>query len=178
MAEYASKGVGVGGLTTGIIGTSLAGLMALNGGDGILGGLLGGNNGKMAALMAENTQLKAQVYTDAQVKDVNSEICALRQEVTRQGAEIQCINTKLPLMQEITDGKIARVADAANCGISNLQCSLNCLQQTVNGITGTYVPANRVTPLPAPMPFPYQPVMEPTFQQAAATPATSSTTGA
>jgi hypothetical protein len=175
MAEYASKGVGVGGLTTGIIGTSLAGLLALNGGDGgLLGGLLGGNNGKMAALMAENTQLKAQVYTDAQVKDVNSEICALRQEVTRQGAEIQCINTKLPLMQEITDGKIARVADAANCGISNLQCSLNCLQQTVNAIVKPFVPASSVTPMPAPLPFPFEPVMKATAEQ----PTTAASTGA
>lgn len=65
MAEYASKGVGVGGLTTGIIGTSLAGLMALNGngGDGLLGGLLGGGNNKIAQLMVENAELRANKYS-------------------------------------------------------------------------------------------------------------------
>ena len=122
----------------------------------------------MAALVAENTQLKAQVYTDGQVKELNAEICSLRQEVTKQGGEIACLNMRTDerfaaaektavLQQEITDGKIARVADAATCGINNLQCSLNCLQQTVAGITRTYVPAGSVTPLPAPYPFPPSP---------------------
>lgn len=165
MAEYASKGVATGGLTTGIIGTSLAGLLALNNGN-LLGGLFG-NNDKLAALAAENTQLKAQVYTDSQVKDLNAEICGLRQEVT-------AIKTALPLQQEVTDAKIARVADAANCGISNLQCALNCLQQTVNGVTRTFVPASSVTPMPAPLPFPFEPVMKATAEQ----PTAAASTGA
>lgn len=157
MAEYASKGVGAGALTTGIIGTSLAGLMALNGNGGNLLGGLFGNNDKMATLMAENTQLKSQVYTDSQVKDLNAEICALRQEVTKQGCEIDCIRQQEAMREQITDGKIARVADAATCGIQQLQCSLNCLQQTVNGITRTFVPAGAVTPLPTPYPYPPTP---------------------
>lgn len=157
MADYASKGVGTGALTTGIIGTSLAGLMALNNNGGnLLGGLFGNNQQQqqIANLMQENTQLKAEKYTDREIKEVNAEICGLRQEVTRQGAEIECIKKTEALREEITDGKIARVADAATCGINNLQCSLNCLQQTVNGITRTFVPAGSVTPLPAPYPFP------------------------
>jgi hypothetical protein len=48
MAEYASNAKGNAGLTTGIIGTSLAGLLALgagnNGNGGFLSGLFGGNN--------------------------------------------------------------------------------------------------------------------------------------
>ena len=196
MAEYASSGVGTAGLTTGIIGTSLAGLLALNNGDGgLLGGLLGGNNQKnekIAALMAENTQLKSQAYTDAQVKDLNAEICNLRQQVTKQGGEIDCTNLRMnerfaalekqrQLEQEITDCKIARVADAATCGINNLKCALDCLQQTVAGITRTYVPAGAVTPLPAPYPFPpvppYPPFIPPVAPPAeAASSSTSSTT--
>ena len=39
-------------------------------------------------------------------------------------------------------------------GIGQLQCAINCLQQTVSGISSTYVPAGKVTPLPAPNPFP------------------------
>lgn len=155
MAEFASKGVGTGALTTGIIGTSLAGLMAL-GGNNPLGNLFG-NNDKLNALMNENTQLKAEKYTDHEVKAVNAEICGLRQEVTRQGAEIECIKKTEALREELTDSKIARVADAATCGINNLSTSLNCLQNTVNSIVMPFVPAGRVTPLPAPYPYPPMP---------------------
>ena len=41
--EYATKGKANAALSLGIIGTTLSGLMALNNGGGILGGLLGGN---------------------------------------------------------------------------------------------------------------------------------------
>ena len=159
MAEYASKGVGAGALTTGIIGTSLAGLMALNGNDGLLGGLFGNSrtNERIAALMAENTELKSKSYTDAQIKDTAAEICELRGQQIRQGEQIAAMQREAELREQITDGKIARVADAATCGIQNLQCALNCLQQTVNGITRTFVPAGAVTPLPTPYPYPPTP---------------------
>ena len=55
------------------------------------------------------------------------------------------------------EGKITNVAQAANAGISQLQCAINCLQNTVSGIASTYVPAAKVTPLPAPNPFPPAP---------------------
>lgn len=70
MAEFASHGVGTAGLTTGIIGTSLAGLLALNAsnGNGLLGGILGGGNqpreSAVMGLMAENATLKSERYTD------------------------------------------------------------------------------------------------------------------
>lgn len=194
MAEYASSGVGTAGLTTGIIGTSLAGLMALgNDNGGLLGGLFGNNqkNEKIAALMAENTQLKSQAYTDGQVKELAAELCALRQEVTRQGGAVDCLDRRTDerfafaeksaaMQQEITDGKIARVADAATCGIQTLQTALNCLQQTVSGITRTYVPAGSVTPLPAPFPFPPTPPYPPIFppqQSSSSSDSTATTSG-
>lgn len=72
MAEFESSGVAKAGLTTGIIGTSLAGLMALGGnGGGLLGGgLFGNNNAQMAAMgvLAEKdakiAELTAQKYSD------------------------------------------------------------------------------------------------------------------
>jgi len=74
MAEFESSGVAKAGLTTGIIGTSLAGLMALGGnGGGLLGGgLFGNNNAQMAAMgvLAEKdakiAELTAQKYSDNQ----------------------------------------------------------------------------------------------------------------
>ena len=168
MGEFASKGVGTGALTTGIIGTSLAGLMALNQGNGgILGGLLGNGTNpqqeKISALMTENTLLKSNAYTDGQVKDTNSEICGLKTEVAVQGQQIQCLEKQMNLREEITNGKIAQVALTANNGIDKVSCALNCLQQTVAGISSTYVPAGKVTPLPAPNPFPPVPPYYPFF---------------
>lgn len=74
MAEFESSGVAKAGLTTGIIGTSLAGLMALGGnGGGLLGGgLFGNNNAQMAAMAvlaekdAKIAELTAQKYSDNQ----------------------------------------------------------------------------------------------------------------
>jgi hypothetical protein len=71
MASVESSGVAKAGLTTGIIGTSLAGLTALNNGGGILSGLLGnGNQMAVANALAERdakiAELTAQKYSDSQ----------------------------------------------------------------------------------------------------------------
>lgn len=75
--EYASNGKANAGLTTGIIGTSLAGLLAANGG---MGGLLnfGRNNncysqsyeGKIGQLEAEIAYLRGENYADKVANDV------------------------------------------------------------------------------------------------------------
>lgn len=59
MAEFASKGVAGSGLGLGIAGTALG--LLNNGGNGLLGGLLGGGNQNVvSALQAENGMLKAE----------------------------------------------------------------------------------------------------------------------
>jgi hypothetical protein len=166
MGEYASKGVGAGALTTGIIGTSLAGLLTLNQGNGgLLGGLLGGNNNaqqeKITNLMNENTLLKGQAYTDSQVRDTNREICNLKTEVAVQGQKINCLETQMNLRGEITDGKIANAVLTTGNTITALQGALQCMQGKLNEITSTFVPAAHVTPLPAPNPFPPVPPYSP-----------------
>jgi len=167
MGEYASKGVGVGGLTTGIIGTSLAGLLTLNnnGNGGLLGGLFGNNNQneKITNLMNENTLLKANAYVDNQIKDSTSQISQLKTESAVQEQQIHCLEKQMGLREQIMDGKIAQVALTANNGIDKVGCALNCLQRTVDGISSTYVPAGKVTPLPAPNPFPPLPPYSPYF---------------
>ena len=152
MAEFASKGVAGTGLGLGIAGTALG---LLNNGNGnILGGRLiikyKQQQDKINELMTENTYLKATKYTDEAVNP-------LRIEVTRLQAENVCLNKQLDLREQIMEGKITNVAQAANAGISQLQCAINCLQNTVSGIASTYVPAAKVTPLPAPNPFPPAP---------------------
>ena len=71
MAEFASKGVAGTGLGLGIAGTAL-GLLNNNCGNGLLGGILGNRCGYGAVpevqyvshLQAENSQLKAENYSD------------------------------------------------------------------------------------------------------------------
>lgn len=135
--EYASKGVAGTGLGLGIAGTALA-LLENNG--GLLGGLLGGGN-KTTELMVENALLKSQQYTDQQV-------CPMRVEQARQAEQINCITVQMGLREQIIDGKIAQATLATNNGLTALQGALNCLQRTVDGISATYVPAGKVTPLP------------------------------
>lgn len=70
MAEFASKGVAGSGLGLGIAGTAL-GLLNNGGNGGLLGGLLGGGNQNVvSALQAENSQLKAENYSDKNAKEV------------------------------------------------------------------------------------------------------------
>lgn len=80
--EYASKGIATAGLTTGIIGTALSGLMAL-GGNNILGGRMaaaGAADGEHLVsryelqLTQENAVLKAQADVDKKLVEVYNSI--------------------------------------------------------------------------------------------------------
>lgn len=185
MADFASKGVAGSGLGLGIAGTAL-GLLNNNG--NLLGGLLGNGNynqqqEKILELTTENTYLKSSQYTDTALSGIRVDIARLMEEN-------KCFGKQLELREQIMEGKIASVAQSANSGISQLQCAINCLQQTVSGISSTYVPAGKVTPLPAPNPFPpvppygpyppywpfVPPVIPPTTSGGTATPTNGTTT--
>lgn len=79
--EYASKGIANAGLTTGIIGTALSGLMAL-GGNNILGGRMAAGAADSEHLVSryelqltqENAVLKAQADVDKKLVEVYNAI--------------------------------------------------------------------------------------------------------
>lgn len=73
-----SSGVAKAGLTLGIIGTSLAGLMAANGGNGLFGGgLFGGNNTeRLSNLQSAVDQLQAEKYADDRYLDLYTKLVA------------------------------------------------------------------------------------------------------
>ena len=155
MGEFASRGVAGSGLGLGIAGTALGVLNSSNGG-GLLGGLFGGNcQNQVSTLQAEISQLRAEKYSDQSIAAVYT---ALRNET-------QALSDRLldkyiaPISQEISDmrvreantnAKIAEVGCLANTGITALQGQINCLQQTVAGITKTVVPISSVCPQPMP----------------------------
>ena len=81
--EYASNGKANAGLTLGIIGTSLAGLLSgMGNGSGL--NFFGGNNNScqatISALESEIAELKAMRYTDSVGQDLYKSIVAVAKE--------------------------------------------------------------------------------------------------
>ena len=143
--EYASKGVGTAGLTTGIIGTvGTAIATGLLGGNG-LGGLFGGSQNPAANPVYQLSQkdneialLKAQQYSD-------NKTFALAERVANLETKVVSIETAAPLRDKILSDSI-----------------LN-LQATLSRIAVPFVPNYAVAPgwgpaMVAPLPPPFPPV--------------------
>ena len=173
--EFASRGVANAGLTTGIIGTSLAGLMALNGNNGgLLGGLFGNQCGnQVSALMSEVSQLKAEKYTDQNtaqaytalrnevtglsdrlldkyISPMAQEISDIRVREARTEEQLKCIQKTQELEQRLIRTEINGRIDQCCCTMSNGLTALNGavqqLQQTVGSITSTIIPQTAICP--------------------------------
>ena len=141
--EYASKGVGTAGLTTGIIGTALG---VLNGGGlNILGGMANGGNCGCSENMMVNRYELAQ---EQKISDLQSQI-ALRDANIYQDA-------KTLELYKYVDGKFAGIeAQLCQQAVVNAQISANigCMQQSISalqGLTKTIVPIDNVCPQPMP----------------------------
>ena len=169
MAEYASKGVAGAGLGTGIAGLALGVLNSSNNGNGLLGGLFGGGNQNVvSALQAENGMLKAENYSDKNAKEVYAQSLAdnrrlrdeafaylkpladesanNRVELAKLQAELKCCCEKQELREQILKSDIDKVALMANTGITALQGTVTCMQNTLNAITKTVVPNTAICP--------------------------------
>lgn len=149
--SYASKGVAGTGLGLGIAGTAL-GLLNGNGGNGILGNLLGNGqqNNQVMALMSENATLKSEKYTDAQVAELYRAKVRDDKELTVFASNIDkrlgALEVAIPLQAQITDGKIAATAAAAECGCKAANAAIASLQAQVGAITKYVVPNTAVCP--------------------------------
>ena len=156
MGEYAGKGLAGTALGLAIPGTVALANQLFSGGNGLLGGLMGGGcNNQVMNLMAENSMLKSENYSDKVANEVYKQSVTDNKELTER------IFDKYiePMSKEICDmkvrearmeGKIGEVALIANNGLTALQGQVNCLAQTVNGITKTVVPIGAVCPQPMP----------------------------
>ena len=159
------------GLAGSALGLAIPGTVALvnqlSNGGGFLGGLFGNNNAneKIIALTAENTELKANKYTD-------NRLLPTELEVARQGEQIACLNKQLDLRDQIIDGKIALSTQTANTGFAQVNCAISCLQNTINSIARTFVPMPAIA---GPPPFP--PPTPPTPPTTEATTTSTSTNG-
>ena len=157
--EYASKGVGTAGLTTGIIGTVLGSGILNNG----LAGIFGGNQNQAASPVYQLSQkdneialLKAQQYSDNKTFALTEKVAALETKVV-------AIETAAPLRDKILSDSIIN------------------LQATLSRIAVPMVPNYALAPgygpaFVAPMPPPFPPVVAPTVNGGTTTTPTTTTT--
>ena len=97
--KHHSSGIAKAGLVTGIIGTALSSMNTVSGGNGVLGGLLGGNSKKdeqLNALRDENILLKSAALTnekssalEIQVVQLNGKVDTLTQALQFEGTQRQ-----------------------------------------------------------------------------------------
>lgn len=138
MAEYATRGVGAAGLTTGVIGTALG---VLNGG---LGNLLSGNGN-----CGCNEDHWVNRYEAAQ----SAKISELETEVKLRDANTYTL-TEMGKLRDYVDRRFSGVeSQLCNQSVLNSQITANisCMQgniATLMGLTKTIVPITNVCPEP------------------------------
>lgn len=153
MAEFASRGVGNAGLTTGIIGTALGALNGgILGGNGILGG--GWNNGMVcsenqlvnryeAGLQMENAKLRQDValrdsntytdqkllevyrYFDGKLNDVNATLCGQAVMNQKTADSFDMVKQDICCVKNELYTAIARERDERCCGDNAIVGYLN-----------------------------------------------------
>ena len=171
MAEFASKGVAGAGLGTGIAGLALGVLNSSNNGNGLLGGLFGGGNQNVvSALQAENSQLKAENYSDKNAKEVYmqsltdnrrlrdetfaylkplaDESANNRVELAKLQAELKCCCEKQELREQIVLGKVNELALTTQAKFGCIDGTIANMMGTIGKITDTVVPISAVCPTP------------------------------
>lgn len=148
MAEFASNAKGNTGVALGATGLGL-GSLALLGGNGILGGLFGGNCGcsenmtinryelgqeqKIAELTADKKLLEATIYTDGKLNDFRNYV----------DAKFAGVDARMNA-QDVYNATNTAALGCVNGQIANLQSVLN-------GITKCVVPITAVCPEPMKM---------------------------
>ena len=151
MAEFASAGKGSAALATGITGLSIAGLQAIAPG-GILSGILGPRPpypppfpppppppDPYVTLLAENTLLKSNQYTDQSTLET-------KLEVARQAERLQAMKEQQALYNQIIDGKIALSTQTATAAFQQSQQAIQYLQNTLSQVILPFVPGYKVNP--------------------------------
>ena len=136
-----TRGIAVGGLTTGIIGSALG---LLNGGAGNILGSLGNNCGNGC---------NGQVYVNRYEAGQAARIAELETEVKLRDANTYTLS-EMNRMRNYVDGKIDAInAQLCQQAVVNAQVTANisCMQNTLNtlsGLTKTVIPIGNVCPEP------------------------------
>ena len=128
MAEFASRGVGAAGLTTGIVGATLGvanGVVELisahkkgcgNTGNG--GGYVGSDASVIVGLQSENALLKANTYNDQKLLEVYAYIDGQLKDIRSSIAEQSVTNAKI-------EGTFAVLGEKLSAQRNEFMCALN-----------------------------------------------------
>ena len=174
--EYASNGKANAGLTTGIIGTSLAGLLwanGANGGNGLLGGLFGGGNrnyvqtpeGKIGQLESEIAFLRSENYADKVANEVykalDAKISANMKEVYGFVIDLDkrtALNAQgLAYENQITNNKIDCCCDKMNIKFEYENKLRNIADAAImTYVNATFLPGTLKLPITSVCPQPAQ----------------------
>ena len=176
MAEFASRGVGNAGLTTGIIGTALGALNGgILGGNGILGGggcsedhfvnrYEAGQSARIAELETEVKLRDSNIYTDqkmldlykyidGELKDVRGTLCAQAVHNQKTADSFDMVRNDMICCKNELYSAIARERDERCCGDNAIVGYLNSnfyQRQTADVTTGTETTAQTLyNPLPS-----------------------------
>lgn len=141
-SNVASAGVGGSALGIGIGALSLAALQGANG-NGLLGGILGGNNNQTNALMSELAREKAERFSEKTGSEIYnamfSQYKELAQATTNIDKRVAALEVAGPLREQLVEQKI-------DCCCKQMSTGLASLQAVVNSITKTVVPNSSVCP--------------------------------
>lgn len=141
--NVASAGVGGAGLGLGIAGTALGLLNSANSGNGILGGLFGGNANQTNALMSELAKEKAERFAEKTGSEIYNAMFAqykeLAQQTTGIDKRVAALEVAGPLREQLVNQRI-------DCCCGQMSAGLAALQSVVAGITKTVVPNTSVCP--------------------------------
>ena len=170
--EYASNGKANAGLATGIVGTSLAGLLWANGNGGGLGNILGGRgtgcysqtyDGKISQLESEIAFLRGENYADK----VANEVYRSLDERMRENMEKvynfvidldkrTALNAQgLAYENQITNQKIDCCCEKSNMQMAfNRQLAEIADANILSYVNGTFVPGKLVMPITSVCPTP------------------------
>lgn len=171
MGEFASKGVAGTGLGLGVAGTALGVLNSSANGNGLLGGLFGGNcnGGQVSALQSEVAMLKAEKYSDKNTADVYSavrseykdlvekwitplsdEACRNRERIAVLETQVKCDNEKALLREQLVREQLSRRIDQCCCETNGRLNDLNTrvfgIGRTLDSITSTVIPRTAICP--------------------------------
>lgn len=141
-SNVASAGVGGAGLGLGIAGTAL-GLLNNSNGNGLLGGIFGGNNNQTNALMSELAKEKAERFAEKTGSEIYnamfSQYKELAQATTNIDKRVAALEVAGPLREQLVEQKI-------DCCCKQMSTGLASLQAVVASITKTVVPNSSVCP--------------------------------
>lgn len=155
-------------LGNGCGGGLLGGLFGGNCGYGARAVGIGAELQYVSQLQSQNAMLKAQNYSDkigkqvyaqtlADNKDFRNEVFAFvkpiadeaannRVEVARLQEQLKCCCKEQEFREKILKGDIDKVALMANTGLTALQGTVTCMQNTLNSITKVVVPNSASCP--------------------------------